>query len=302
MAKADAVSKKVASLTEVMASKFSMDGENFFKTFKATVFKSLKRQVTNEEVAMMMLVCRQYELNPFVGQVFAFPAKNGAIVPVVGVDGFVTIAERNKDYDGFEMEWSENVIQIDKDAKPCPDWCEIKIYRKNQSHPTVVREYLDEVYVSIANKGGFIGPWQTHPKRMLRHKTIVQGNRVAFAITGIYDEDEAHRIDASVTEIKTKPSFVPAEEIKAIDAPAVVETDTKPKEEPPKQKVDPKDLCTQKQAMEIADLVLTFQNQVEISNNISKDYGVDTYSELTAKQAEEVKKLLLEKYKKENKK
>jgi len=59
----------------------------------------------------------------------------------------------------------------------------------------VVREYLDEVYQPPRGKdGGYDGPWQSHTKRMLRHKTVIQGARLAFGFAGIYDEDEAHRI------------------------------------------------------------------------------------------------------------
>ncbi len=38
------------------------------------------------------------------------------------------------------------------------------------------------------------GPWQTHTKRMLRHKALIQCSRIAFGFVGIYDEDEAQRI------------------------------------------------------------------------------------------------------------
>ena len=37
-------------------------------------------------------------------------------------------------------------------------------------------------------------PWQSHPKRMLRHKAMIQCARLAFGFSGIYDEDEAQRI------------------------------------------------------------------------------------------------------------
>ena len=39
-----------------------------------------------------------------------------------------------------------------------------------------------------------MGPWKTHPKRMLRHKAMIQCARLAFGFTGIYDQDEADRI------------------------------------------------------------------------------------------------------------
>jgi len=38
------------------------------------------------------------------------------------------------------------------------------------------------------------GPWQSHPKRMLRHKAMIQCARLAFGYGGIYDQDEAERI------------------------------------------------------------------------------------------------------------
>ena len=48
------------------------------------------------------------------------------------------------------------------------------------------------------------GPWQSHPKRMLRHKALIQCARLAFGYGGIYDQDEAERIvevDTSTGEI-----------------------------------------------------------------------------------------------------
>ena len=301
MAKADAVSKKTMGLTETLASKFNMDWESFLNTFKATVFKSCDKVPSNEEVAMMMLVCKQYELNPFVGQVFAFKAKNGAIVPVVGIDGFTTIAERSKDYNGFEMTFSENNVLIEPIAKPCPEWCEVKVYRRNQDHPTVVREYLDEVYVAPRGEKKWAGAWQSHTKRMLRHKTLIQAFRLTFAITGIYDEDEAHRIDAAVSEVKTKPGFIPAQEVKMIDAPAVVPVDAPPTKEPEKPKVDPKDLATSEQLSQILDLVNSLKDPMAASNGICADYKVQTNAELSKVQADEVTKALIALYKTEQK-
>lgn len=47
-------------------------------------------------------------------------------------------------------------------------------------------------------------PWKTHPKRMMRHKAMIQCARLAFGLAGIYDQDEAERIiEGSATEINT---------------------------------------------------------------------------------------------------
>ena len=60
--------------------------------------------------------------------------------------------------------------------------------RKDRSHPTIVTEYLAECKMTTE-------PWKKYPKRMLRHKAFIQCARMAFGFSGIYDEDEAHRIN-----------------------------------------------------------------------------------------------------------
>ena len=39
-----------------------------------------------------------------------------------------------------------------------------------------------------------VAPWKSHPRRMLRHKAMIQCARLAFGFAGIYDQDEAERI------------------------------------------------------------------------------------------------------------
>src|SRR3546814_1461220 len=36
--------------------------------------------------------------------------------------------------------------------------------------------------------------WQSHPRRLVRHKATIQCERLAFGVGGIYDQDEAERI------------------------------------------------------------------------------------------------------------
>jgi len=178
---------------QLMAQKYNMGDQAFLTTLKATVMKADKtgRVPTNEEVAAFLLVAQKYDLNPFTKEIYAFPDKRAGIIPIVGVDGFVTLANRHPQFDGYDIVWAEEEVKSDV-ANACPVWCEIKVYRKDRQHATVVREYLDEVYRAPVN--GYSGPWQSHTRRMLRHKTMIQGFRVAFGFTGIYDEDEAQRI------------------------------------------------------------------------------------------------------------
>lgn len=184
------------SLMTKFAHRFDMEPDKMMTTLKATAFKVKDGEATNEQMAALLIVAEQYGLNPFTKEIYAFPDKQNGIVPVVGVDGWNRIINDNSQADGIEFRYSNNVITLD-DAKPCPEWCEAIIYRKDREKPTVVREYLDEVYrPPFEGKNGYKkpGPWQSHTKRMLRHKALIQAARIGYSFSGIYDEDEAQRI------------------------------------------------------------------------------------------------------------
>lgn len=168
-----------------IASVFNMqniDPAELANTLVNTVFK----KASDEEFLALLIVSNQYKLNPFTKEIYAFPAKGGGITPVVGVDGWSRIINDNPLCDG---------IQFEQDDESCT----CKIYRKDRAHPTVVTEYLSECQ-------GNSEPWKKYPKRMLRHKALIQCARVAFGFSGIYDEDEARRIDKCQT-VKTVQGF-----------------------------------------------------------------------------------------------
>ncbi len=185
---------KRQSLVTRFAEKYHIEPARMLDTLKATAFRQRGDVVvTNEQMAALLIVADQYKLNPFTKEIFAFNDK-GAVVPVVSVDGWSRIINEHPAFNGIEFNYADEMVTM-PGGKPCPAWCEVVIYRKDRERPTIVREYLDEVYQPPRGKdGGFAGPWQTHTKRFLRHKTLIQGARIAFGFAGIYDEDEASRI------------------------------------------------------------------------------------------------------------
>ena len=193
---AEVKTERPVSLIEKIAQRFSMEPEKLLSTLKATAFKVKDGEATNEQMAALLIVSDQYGLNPFTKELFAFPDKKNGIVPVVSVDGWARIINDHGALNGIEFRYSEKTVEL-PGAKPCPEWCEVSISRKDRDKPIVVREYLDEVYRHpFKGQSGYevVGPWQTHTKRFLRHKTLIQGARIAFGFSGIYDEDEAQRI------------------------------------------------------------------------------------------------------------
>ncbi len=183
----------LSKLTQTLAAKLDMgDGADLINTLKATAFKG---DVTDAQMTALLVIANQYGLNPWVKEIYAFPDKQNGIVPVVGVDGWSRIMNEHPQFDGVEFEQSTIMADM-PGAKPAPEWMECRIYRKDRTRPIVVREYLDEVYrPPFTGKYGTVnGPWQSHTKRFLRHKTMIQCARLAFGFGGIYDQDEAERI------------------------------------------------------------------------------------------------------------
>ena len=175
------MSTALQTLTTSLATKLNLgDGSGLIDTLKATAFKG---QVTDAQMTALLIVANQYQLNPWTKEIYAFPDKQNGIVPVVGVDGWARIINTNPQFDGMDF------TQDDES-------CTCTIYRKDRSHPIRVTEWMSECRRSV-------GPWQSHPKRMLRHKAMIQCARLAFGFGGIYDQDEAERIIENTVPMKT---------------------------------------------------------------------------------------------------
>lgn len=165
----------LVNLSSALSERLGMgsSGSEVAETLKSTAFKG-STQVSDAQMIALMIVAQQYGLNPFVRELYAFPDKGG-IVPVVSVDGWSRIMNTHPQFDG--MDFTSDV-----------ESCTCIIYRKDRTHPTSATEYMDEC------KRDNSPAWKSHPRRMLRHKAMIQAARLAFGFTGIYDQDEAERI------------------------------------------------------------------------------------------------------------
>lgn len=161
-----------------MATRYGMEPAAFEATVRATCMPSSKGavvQATREEFAAFLLVAREYHLNPITREIYAFPRKGGGIVPIVSVDGWVTLVNSHPACDGFEFEdhHDDNGGLVS---------CTCRMYRKDRGRPVSITEYLSECIRDT-------DPWRMK-HRMLRHKAMIQAARYAFGFSGIYDEDE----------------------------------------------------------------------------------------------------------------
>lgn len=234
-----------------LAEKFGIDssnanGQELINVLKNTCFKT-SETVSDAQLSALLIVAAQYSLNPFTKEIYAFPDKKNGIVPVVGVDGWSRIINGHDMLDGIEFNYSEKKVLMPDANTEAHEWIECVITRKDRSKPVVIREYLTECYrPPFEGKGQngtykVNGPWQTHPNRFLRHKTLIQGSRVAFGFTGIYDQDEGERIVGGVVidnetgnvsgdSAVTMPKRAKANDVQDVDPTQTKEADKKPEQ------------------------------------------------------------------------
>ena len=160
------------SALSVMASRFNVEPTKLLDTLRAT----LMPKASNEDLLAFVVTANEYQLNPFTREIYAFPSRSGGIQPVVSVDGWIKLMNRHPSFDGIQFNTE------DRDNKPHS--VTATIYLKDRSRPVEVTEYFSECYRATE-------PWKVNPRRMLRHKALIQCARVAFGFSGITDEEEA---------------------------------------------------------------------------------------------------------------
>jgi phage recombination protein Bet len=179
-------SQKQSALS-VMAGKFSVEPIKLLDTLRAT----LMPKATNEELLAFVVTANQYDLNPFTKEIYAFPGRSGGITPVVSVDGWIKLMNRHPQFDGIQFRTD------DVDGKPFS--VTATIYLKDRSRPVEITEFFSECNRSTE-------PWKVNPRRMLRHKALIQCARVAFGFSGIVDDEEAEpQVQVNVTP--SRPIF-----------------------------------------------------------------------------------------------
>jgi hypothetical protein len=148
---------------------------------------TLMPNASRAEVLAFIAVCGQYQLNPLRKEIHAFSSQ-GKIVPIVGVDGWLSIANRHPDHEAIETEELReggHLIAV-----------KASVWKKGSSRPTTATEYLSECQR---------GTWKQWPTRMLTNKAMIQAIRRAYAVSGIMEPDEAERMQSEERrEAKTR--------------------------------------------------------------------------------------------------
>lgn len=186
---APALSKPSAATTLVLAStlmseRLGVEKGAMLSTIKAQCFRGVHPdQVSDAQLAAYVTVAQALELNPLLpGMLYAYPDRNGGIMPMIGPDGIFTLLAGNKEIEG----WSTKHETIDEEAA-CT--AIIKHKRLGEITKTV---FLGEWKID-SNPN-----WKTRPRHMLEIRALKQCARQV--IHGIpFDEDDRSEILRNVT-------------------------------------------------------------------------------------------------------
>lgn len=159
--------------------------------------------VTDQEIAMFLNLCRFQHLNPFLREAYLIKFGSSPATMVTGKEVFTKRAKRNKDYKGFEA----GIIVLSKDeivqrtgTFKLPDddlvggWA--KVYIDEFEKPVEITVSLDE-YIGLKASGEVNSQWSKKPATMIRKVALVQALREAFPedFQGMYSQEESANID-----------------------------------------------------------------------------------------------------------
>ena len=175
-----------------LAGRFGVEPNRLLKCLTSQVFKQADgRQPSNEELMVLLLVCENFGLSPFNREIYAFRGKNGDIVPVVSLDGWAKIVRSQKDFNGVSFRFSETTVKVAGCNQELPEFVECAMRLKGVDEPIVIQEFMVECFNDKSPV------WRKWPRRMLRTRAFIQCARLAFSLTGLYDEGEDFAEDLS---------------------------------------------------------------------------------------------------------
>ena len=126
---------------------------------------NLQVMAPKQTLLTLLRLAREYQLDPLKEEVALALYEDANWQAYITVEGYSKILNNHPAFDGISF------TQSAESTNGIPIWMECVIYRKDHIHPTVVREYYDEVK-------GDQAIWQRMPRRMLRHRVLQQCARL----------------------------------------------------------------------------------------------------------------------------
>jgi phage recombination protein Bet len=163
-------------------------------------------QVTDQEVMMFLMLCRNAGLDPFRREAYLIKYSDRESATIVtGKDAFTKRAEAHPDHEGMQagviVERDGEVIErmgslVLSGDKLVGGWA--KVYKRGRQVPYYTTVAYDE-YEGRKHDGTPNRQWKEKPATMIRKVALVQALREAYpdALGGMYDSAEMSHIDAA---------------------------------------------------------------------------------------------------------
>lgn len=233
----------MSETTELMTKQveFSVNGESVKLTGK-TVKNFLVRgnsDVTDQEAAMFINLCKYQKLNPFLNEAYLVKFKGSPAQMIVGKEAFMKRAENNEQFQGFKagiiVEREGDMVELEGAIKLPKDnliggWADV--YRADRQQPICVRISLDEF-----SKGQ--STWKTMPLNMIRKTAIVNALREAFpnSLGNLYTEEEEQANDDIPAEERVRREVNENANTEVIDIEPIPDPQTEQPEPQPTKKM-----------------------------------------------------------------
>lgn len=166
--------------------------------------------VTDQECAMFIALCRYQNLNPFLREAYLIKFGTNPATIVTGKEVFTKRASKIPECAG----WNAGVIVMNKDSQEVIEregtltlpteqlvggWC--RVHRKDWKEPLIITVGFDE-YCRKDRDGKAMSSWKNMPAVMIRKVAIVTALRDAFPedFQGMYAQEEMPLQDAKLDE------------------------------------------------------------------------------------------------------
>ena len=150
---------------------------------------------TNDEFDLLCHLARTYHLDPLAKEIWSIKYGNNPATIFVGHAGLINLALRSGKLDGLQCEI------IDPNGED--PVARATVWRNDMTHPIVA-----EVYWSEYGKDAKNPLWKSKPRTMLRKTAEVHALRRAFALSGLYTEDEMDHVPREIPDTSRPVSTI----------------------------------------------------------------------------------------------
>jgi len=184
---------------ESSAAKKNVDGGredrliSFTDEEKEILRKTAAQKANDDEFKVFLHVAETYGLDPFLNEVFFWKDKKDRMTVMCSRDGYLKIANRNKDFEGLVSD----VVRANDEFKRTTTGIEhiygsergsilgayALVYRKD-------REYPVYVFAPFEEYNGYNSVWNRYPSAMILKVAESMSLKRAFSVSGLVSQEE----------------------------------------------------------------------------------------------------------------